>query len=277
MAAVMVAWAGLWAFGALPGWMGWMGLAPLVVALVGWIDDHRPLSAGLRLSVHLAAGLWMVAWVPAVPEAGWLAAAVLAVAWTVNLYNFMDGIDGLAAAEAVFVFAAVGWLLPDCAAGLQVLAWSVAAASAGFLFYNRPPARIFLGDVGSGFLGAAVAVLALAGQAVGLPLWVWLVLGAVFWVDATYTLIVRGASGQRVWEAHRSHAYQILARRWGSHSRVLFLVLAYDLGWLLPVTVWALRAPDRWPWALALGAAPVLVLCAGLGAGRAPARHSEAA
>ncbi len=275
--AATVAAVALLAGGALPTWTGLVWLGVLAVAVVGWIDDHRPLGVGVRLAVHLAAGGWILWWIPGIP-AFWplWAALILATAWTINLYNFMDGIDGLAAAEAVFVFAAAGWMMAQPAAGLRELAWGVAAAGCGFLLYNHPPARIFMGDVGSAFLGAAAAALAVAGWAVGaLAWWMWLILGAVFWVDASYTLFVRTVSGQRIWEAHRSHAYQILARRWRSHGRVTALVSFYNVFWLLPLAGWAQREPGRWPWALGLAVVPVLSACVALGAGR-PERAAEA-
>lgn len=262
----------LWLSGRLPGWLAAAWTAPLAVALVGWIDDHRHLSPALRLAVHLGAAAWLLFSIPVQTPgwAGWLF-GVLGGAWVVNLYNFMDGIDGLAAAEAIFVCLAAGWLMDDQTRALSGLTWAVAGACAGFLPFNLPPARIFMGDVGSAFLGAVLVTLALAAQASdALPLATWLVLGAVFWVDATYTLAVRLLRGQRVWQPHRGHAYQILARRWGGHGRVTMAVLLYDALWLLPLAVWSEGDPHRGYWAVVMAAGPVLLLCLWSGAGRRP-------
>ena len=136
-----------------------------------------------------------------------------------NLFNFMDGIDGLAASEALFVIRAGAWL---SAAGGGVTAASgvLAGACAGFLLWNWPPARIFLGDAGSGYLGYVTAVLALASaRGNSDAIWVWLILGGVFFVDATVTLVRRVLRGEHVHEAHRTHSYQWLARRWAVTAR----------------------------------------------------------
>jgi len=130
-------------------------------------------------------------------------------------------------------------------AGVVFLALMFAAACCGFLVWNWPPAKIFLGDVGSGYLGYVIAVLALAATRENpVALWTWLILGGVFFVDATVTLLRRLLRGERVYEAHRSHAYQWLARRWGSHSKVTCAVLMVNVLWLLPCAVFATRRPS---------------------------------
>jgi UDP-N-acetylmuramyl pentapeptide phosphotransferase/UDP-N-acetylglucosamine-1-phosphate transferase len=200
----------------------------LLVAAVGWADDHRPLSPWPRLAIHVVAamvlgfGLHASGASAAVAFAGFLAAVVL-----VNAWNFMDGIDGLAASQALVV--ALGYALY---AGGPV-AWAgvaLAAACAGFLPFNRPPARIFLGDVGSGALGflvAALAAQALAGaswtQAPGLLLPL-----VAFGGDAALTLARRLLRRERWWEPHVDHAFQRQARRHG-HARVAFAFLAWTL------------------------------------------------
>jgi Fuc2NAc and GlcNAc transferase len=143
------------------------------------------------------------------------------------------------------------------------------AASLGFLAWNWPPAKIFMGDVGSGYLGYAIGVLALATMASGfLSPWVWLILGGCFIVDATVTLVVRYAKGAPLTQAHRSHSYQRLSRYWGGHQSVTLLVISINVFWLLP---WAAVA-IRWP---ALGFAcsivalvPIVFAVTKLGAGR---------
>jgi Fuc2NAc and GlcNAc transferase len=252
------------------------------VAAVGFADDHRPVGAGVRLAVHLFAAVWAVCWLGGFGELavgartlhiGWLGdiAAVLGVMWVLNLFNFMDGIDGIAASEAVFITAAA--LAPMQLLGVagEVSAASLifGAGTLGFLVWNWPPAKIFMGDVGSGYVGYAVATLALASAGSNpVAVWVWLILGGVFFVDATVTLVRRVMRGERAHQAHRSHAYQWLSRRWASHRRVTLAVLAINLVWLLP---WALLAALRPEYALAavlLALAPLLVVAVAAGAGR---------
>jgi len=143
-------------------------------------------------------------------------------------------------------------------------------ASAGFLCWNWPPAKVFLGDVGSGYLGYVIAVLALAAARTNpVALWVWLILGGVFFVDATMTLCRRLLRGERVFEAHRSHAYQWLARRWGSHGKVTVTVIAVNLAWLLPWSVLAMKFPQYAIVSVIAALAPLALLAPLLGSGRA--------
>ena len=254
----------------------------LAVGTVGFLDDRRPVRAGVRLAVHAAAGIWALAWLGGLPPlriGGWLlhlglggdVVALLAIIWVLNLFNFMDGIDGIAASEAVFVTGGAAMLgLSGTETGSTAAAnCAFAAACCGFLVWNWPPARIFMGDVGSGYLGYVIAVLALA-TAGDSPaaVWVWLILGGVFFVDATLTLTRRLGRGERVYEAHRSHAYQWLARRWRSHKRVTLTVLAVNVLWLLPWAALAGLHPER-AFGYALAAlAPLVLVAAGAGAGR---------
>jgi Fuc2NAc and GlcNAc transferase len=215
-----------------------LGGGGALVAAVGWLDDHYGLSAGVRLAVHVAAAAWAVAWLRGMPDltlgettmhlglAGTLL-AVTGVVWATNLYNFMDGIDGLAATEAVVVGAA-GWLLlASRATPLALVALLVAAAAAGFLVWNWPPARLFMGDVGSGFLGFMFGGLAVATEnARALPALLWLVLLGPFFIDATITLLRRMARGDRWHAAHRTHAYQRAVQSGWSHRRVTSVVAA---------------------------------------------------
>jgi UDP-N-acetylmuramyl pentapeptide phosphotransferase/UDP-N-acetylglucosamine-1-phosphate transferase len=203
------------------------GLA--LVAGVGWWDDHRPLSPALRLAVHAAAAA-LLAWAllaagagPLVAGSGFVLALVL-----VNVWNFMDGIDGLAGSQALVAAAAYALF-----AGSGPIAWlgvALAAACAGFLPFNIPRARIFLGDVGSGALGYVLAALAaLSLQATGwkgAPLLVLPLLA--FGVDASLTLGRRVLRGERWWEPHVQHAYQKQARRSG-HAAVTAGFLAFTL------------------------------------------------
>ena len=240
-AAGSLPWAALWALGGAGGF----------VALVGFLDDRGHIAARWRLLAHFAAAAWALAWLGGAPpllvfgvsiDLGWLGALLAAVylVWLLNLYNFMDGIDGIASVEAIAV--GVGGALLYALTGHPGLAMAplvLAAAAGGFLLWNFPPARIFMGDAGSGFLGIVLGVLSLqaAWQAPQL-LWSWAILLGVFVVDATLTLLRRLLRGEKVYEAHRSHAYQHASRRYGRHLPVTLAVTAIDLFWLLPIALW---------------------------------------
>ena len=221
-----------------------------VVAVLGFIDDRAPIRASWRFLGHLLAAVWVLYWIgplPPVPMLGvvvdlGIAATLLAalyLVWSINLFNFMDGIDGIASLEAIAVSlggAFVWWLTQP--QGDWPLAVAFAACVAGFLVWNFPPARIFMGDAGSGFLGCMVATLALWSSHTAPHLfWSWFILGGCFMVDATTTLVRRVARGERFSEAHRSHAYQYAARRHGSHKRVSVAYMLVTLLWLLPIAI----------------------------------------
>ncbi|HHV77977.1 MAG TPA: glycosyltransferase family 4 protein [Syntrophothermus lipocalidus] len=214
----------------------------LLVAGIGWIDDCFRLQASLRAMVHLLAALWSLYWLGGLPGLNFgiikipmgavgSVLAAIGIVWLINLYNFMDGIDGIASSEAVIVGLIGGAL--ELALGMPALAvvsWLLASASAGFLLWNWPPAKIFMGDVGSGLLGFAFAVLAIASENSGaLPLLVWLILLGVFIVDATATLLRRISRGERWTEAHRTHAYQLAVQAGYSHKQVTMAVIAVNV------------------------------------------------
>ena len=217
-----------------------------LIALVGWRDDVRGVPARARLAVHLVAAIWAVAWLGGLPRlvvgsdiahlgAAGSVLAVLGIVWAINLYNFMDGIDGLAAGEATVVGLLATTLLAGRNPSLAAVAAIVAGAAAGFLTWNWQPARIFMGDVGSGFLGFVLATLALASENAGaVPALVWLLLLAVFFVDATVTLLRRVVRRERWYAAHRDHAYQRATRSGWSHAQVTSAVLLLDLGLAIP-------------------------------------------
>lgn len=254
----------------------------VAVAIVGLLDDSWHVPAGVRFTVHIAAALWALWWLGGLPtlivgervvtlkSVGDLL-GLLGIVWMINLFNFMDGIDSLAASEAAFVAAAAVLLGIMAGGGGAVVAMAliVGAACCGFLLWNWPPAKIFMGDVGSGYLGYGIGVLALAASNERpADLWVWLILMGVFIVDATVTLIRRLARGERVYQAHRSHAYQWLARRWGSHRRVSLTVVAVNLLWLLPWAFIAGKDASRAAWVTFLALVPLIALAVASGAGR---------
>jgi Fuc2NAc and GlcNAc transferase len=255
----------------------------LAVAVVGFIDDRRPVRPAVRLAVHVGAALWALFWVgglgplqigahPVALGAFGYLLGVLGLVWVLNLFNFMDGIDGIAASEATFVTWGGAWLTAAAApasAGVAGAAIVFGAACLGFLCWNWPPARVFMGDVGSGYVGYLIGVLALAATRYNpAAIWVWLILGGVFFVDATLTLALRVLRGERAHQAHREHAYQHLARRWSSHGKVTVTVLAVNLAWLLPCAVLAARNPQRALTFVGLAFAPLAVVAIAIGAGR---------
>lgn len=213
-----------------------------LVAVVGWLDDRRDLSARTRLAAHVAAAAWALWWLGGMPflttgqdvRALGVFGTVLGgftVVWAINVTNFMDGIDGLAAGEVVTVTLTAALLLAAVHPPLAAAAALTGGAALGFLPWNWRTARIFMGDTGSGFLGYIMAVLAIASERAGaLPALVWIMLYAVFATDATVTLLRRAWRGERWYSAHRSHAYQRAVQAGWSHARVTTLVLLMNVG-----------------------------------------------
>jgi UDP-N-acetylmuramyl pentapeptide phosphotransferase/UDP-N-acetylglucosamine-1-phosphate transferase len=210
----------------------WLGAAAMLAA-VSWLDDRRGLGALPRIAAQLiAVGLVLIptgfsGLANSFGPPPWLVLPLIALAWVwfVNLYNFMDGIDGITGVETAclaFGILALGWPQTDAAAA------AIMGAALGFLAWNWPPARIFLGDVGSvplGFLLGAL-LLSLAGDghwasALILPLY--------YLADATLTLLRRAARREKIWRAHREHFYQRATQGGLSHARVSLAVLGCNL------------------------------------------------
>ncbi|MEA3406318.1 MAG: glycosyltransferase family 4 protein [Pseudomonadota bacterium] len=238
-----------------------LAVAGLAVAMIGWLDDHKPMSPYLRLMVHLFAATLVVFTSDPMVDLPWLAALVghpvvygtlfvLALVWMINLTNFMDGIDGLAATQTVTTALSTGlilfWVYGE--AGQAGLYLALAMTVFGFLVWNWPPAKIFMGDVGSGFLGMIVGGLFFYSAGFNSNvLWIGLILYAVFIVDATVTLFKRLAARQSVLEPHNNHSYQMAARYLGSHRKVTLAVMAINLVFLLPIAYWvAIELIEAW-------------------------------
>ncbi len=266
-----------------------VALAGIAVATVGLVDDRRGLSARLRLVVQACAAAGVIVGtslvgplvvpglVPGSPFA-WLAALV-GTLWLVNLFNFMDGIDGIAGSEAAFVGIGMAVCLLVAGGshtGALVLAVLIAGASCGFLVLNWPPASIFMGDVGSGFLGLLLGALSLLGVAeTGISMWVPVILLGAFVSDATVTLLRRIARGERWHEAHRLHAYQHLSRRAGAHLPVTIGYALVNLVWLLPLALTATLRPG-WGAVCSTFAYAPLMFCAFLAGAGQPEAHGGA-
>ncbi len=260
-------------------WAAWLPFAAgaLIVAAVSWFDDLSSLPSWIRLTVHFSGaiiaiagyGFWGTIALPVVGSVnlGWWGAAVTAM-WIVgltNAYNFMDGTDGIAGSQAVI--AGLGWALIGWAAGIPLvggLGFLVAGASLGFLVHNWPPAHLFMGDIGSAFLGYALAVLPVmygffdkngtGAPAVGLLL-VW-----PFVFDTSFTFVRRLCRGENVFSAHRSHLYQRMSTAHSGHARVAVIYSGLALVGGVLAQVWLTR--------VAQGAVSIVlvlpVLCVGL-------------
>ncbi|WP_343227483.1 glycosyltransferase family 4 protein [Rhodanobacter sp. DHB23] len=214
--------------------------ALLLVALAGWWDDHRSLPILPRFAAQLLAVLLFAA---ALGASGmpwwWLPLLLPAGAWSINLHNFMDGIDGLLAQQAMFVGAGLAWLAWSAGQGsLALAAGCLATASLGFWLLNRSPARIFMGDVGSGSVGLLVfAFTAMLWRVDAALLWPALILSSAFATDASLTLLTRYFRGRRWYSAHREHLYQWLVRCGMTHRRGSAVYMAWNL---------ACAAPSAW-------------------------------
>lgn len=250
----------------IPRGLGWaMASGAGIVAVLGLLDDRFTLPNTLRMPIWFAAAagaVWLAGGLPRLDlglvtvSLGLLGPvlATIAVVWMTNLYNFMDGIDGLAGSQGVVAAAAGGWLLLRAGApGLALVSFGLAAACLGFLVWNWPPSRVFMGDVGSGTLGFVFAVLALASENAGaVPILAWGILLAPFLVDATFTVARRILRGEPFYKPHRSHAYQRLVLGGRSHRSVTLAFVGLDLA-LVPLAHFAAeRASLRLPLALAV-------------------------
>ena len=257
--------------------------AGVIVAIAGHLDDRQKISgATVRLVLHAISAIILIVGVGIPAQISLfdrtvntgLVGSILGIVylvWLLNLFNFMDGTDGIAASEAIFVVLAGAFLnyhvLSD--ANHSTAAVVLAASTFGFILYNWSPAKIFMGDVGSGFLGIVIGGLSLiaANQDPEL-LWVWIILLAVFVSDATVTLIRRLLRKQKPHVAHRSHAYQHLAIRLNSHAKVALLVLAVNIAWLLPIAFLVADKQLAGTTGVIIAYVPLLVAALAFGAGK---------
>ena len=250
MAGTLAGWSILW-----PSWLVPAFISVTMLMLISLIDDVAGLAARWRFFVHLMAAAMFLLLVPSLLlPALWLILIGLAMVWMTNLYNFMDGSDGLAGGMAVFGFgsyALAAWMAGDRA--LILVNLSLVMAALAFLRFNFHPASIFMGDAGSIPLGFLSAALGLIGWQRGLwPLWFPLMVFSPFVVDASATLVSRLLRGEKVWQAHREHYYQRLVQMGWGHRRTALaeylLMLGVGMG-----SVLALQWTVRWQMAFCLG------------------------
>lgn len=229
----------------------WQRMLPgvLLLALVGWRDDKIPVSSLVRLLIQLAVSVWLIGfggWEFSLKDTVVWVATILAMIWLMNVYNFMDGSNGMAGFQGVF--AAVIMAIFFQAGGehaMALIALAVAAACAGFLPLNFPNAKVFMGDVSSvplGFIFASFAVYGIHSGSLSLP--VSILIMSVFLVDATLTLLARAFRGERWYTAHAHHVYQRLIALGWPHRRVLVVYQTINLFLVLPVIVLATIYPQ---------------------------------
>ena len=216
--------------------------AALVVTVTGWIDDRRGLPAHWRGLTYLLCSIWATLWITGVSPLTdysrlvYMVIATGGIMWLINLYNFMDGTDGLAGSQAVITAVVGAWFLGNAGEqGMAILLMVVSAATSGFLIWNWPPARIFMGDAGSCLVGLVFGAVALASDvSSAVPIPVWLVLLSIFICDTTMTLVKRVVSGETWYLAHRQHAYQRLVQMGMSHKQLTCAVISVNLLILVP-------------------------------------------
>lgn len=253
----------------------------VLIGLLGLADDVVSLRLRWRLSVQFLAATWSVYWLGGVVPVNFglfvlsyplilSILGVLALVWLLNLYNFMDGIDGLAGSQLLFVSAMTYFLAmnnEDQVVGM--LSAVLIAAGAGFLVWNWPPAKIFMGDAGSNFIGYSLGIMALLSMHhESLAVWTWFILLGVFVVDSMVTLCNRFLLGGKWYEGHASHAYQNAAKSYKSHSKVTIAVLAINVVWLAPLAWLSAQLPEFGALLTIIALAPLIFLASKYQAGK---------
>ena len=254
--------------------------AGALITLVGFVDDRSHIPAHKRLVIHFLAAGWIAYSIFIAPAADghignpyfWLATAgfTLFLVWLLNLYNFMDGIDAITGSETITVSlgaALLSWYqAPEDPSWIILLL--LASSVSGFLTWNLPPARLFMGDSGSAFLGIVIGALAVHATQISTPLfYAWIILLGVYLVDATITLLRRVAAGEKFYQAHRTHAYQHAALRLGSHGRVSLAVALINIFWLLPAAAAVTLGLIDGPVAIAVTYLPLIAIAFRFNAG----------
>lgn len=277
-------------------------LAGLSIAVLGFFDDIGGVPVALRLLFHIiiVAGSIFLLGTPSVAvgeyvfEAGWAGLYMLefiVLLWVVNFFNFMDGIDMIASIEAISIALGASLILAVTTPGHGMIMPLIclAAATAGFMIWNYPPARVFMGDVASSFLGLVFGLMAIITSIdQSMNIWVWFILFGVFFTDATVTVLRRLAGRRKIYIAHCDHAYQRAAMMWQTkfgreylqsrataHRNVSTAIAAINIIWLLPLALAAALYP-RWGAVLTcIALLPLVVAAFALGAGSGRDSESE--
>ena len=232
-----------------------------ILVLTGWLDDKHNLKIPVRLSAQCFASVLVVVVLGGLDhidiagvtiDLGWLVwpVTILWIIWLVNLYNFMDGIDGIASVQGIVAATTMGlWYGVRSDIGMSLICFVMAAAVTGFLYYNWPPAKIFMGDAGSLFLGGFFAIQTIVATVnFGIPFDAMLILLSVFLADASVTLVRRMLRGEKWWQAHRSHFYQRAVQSNLSHATVSLSVLSLSVFIAFFATMRAMEIGQAWVW-----------------------------
>ncbi len=248
-----------------------LGLGGTIAVLFGFIDDIYNIRAIRKLLIQICLSAWILFWLEDeifLNELGLLEFIMLPtlmffIVWIINAYNFMDGIDGMAATGAFYFSGALTliMIMTNNFSELTFLFFLLMASVGAFILFNWPPANIFMGDAGSIFLGyvfgAFIIITVFRGE---LSIWTWLVMFGYFFADTTVTQITRIILVKQYYKAHRSHAYQNLARITGSHFKITFCVTVFHVLWLLPLTLWTVKQPEMEILAVFLAITPGLIV-----------------
>ena len=246
-----------------------------LLALMGAIDDATDINPLFRFVSQIFLVAWGLYWLGGFPvllffsrslDLGWFGflLGVWCGLWMINLINFMDGIDGMLASGTIFICLCMGaFLYLEGDVIFATMLFLLAVTSGAFLWFNWPPARLFMGDVGSVFLGYTLAMLVIATtREHPTLLWVWLIIMGYFLTDTTTTLLIRMRFVRPFYGTHRHHAYQSIARRTDNHLLVTRAVLLVKILWLLPLAVMAYVFRDYGPLFLIVALTPLAIFCA---------------
>ena len=247
------------------------GLGAFSAALFGFVDDLYDINALVKLFIQFSLSVWVLVWfdIGGLDILSWLPfwlswfLSCFLLIWIMNLYNFMDGVDGMAASGTIFACVAliIVLIITSGFSNLVILLSLLLFTSLGFVLYNWPPANIFMGDSGSVFLGSffgALIVISLIDG--GISFWPWLIVFSYFIGDTHTTILMRLALSKNWYKPHRSHAYQNLARILDSHIKVTSGVQMYNIFYILPLTVFSVLQPGWAPFLAILALTPVIFL-----------------
>ncbi len=260
-----------------------------LVAAVGFYDDHNPTSIKIRISVQFFCAVLAILLLGGLPdisygvfslEFGYIGyiVGVFFLVWMTNLYNFMDGIDGFASLEAMTTTGCMAIVLMVSTKFQSVwyLNNLLVACVLGFFFWNFPKARIFMGDVGSYFLGFVSGVIMIKSWNFNIDIiFSWVILLSVFITDASYTLLSRFLRREGIFVAHRSHAYQIASRKLGSHVKVSMILVGINILWLFPLAYLVAKKIVHPLVGLALSYLPLIAIAWFLGAGKPEPKNHQ--
>lgn len=249
-----------------------LGIGGFCATLLGFLDDLFDISAIKKLFFHSILSAWSIYWLELgifsntnwIPQSISMGLSILFLVWVINAYNFIDGIDGLAISGATFIFGGLIliMIITNNTSELTIIYFSLLGCALAFLIFNWPPARIFMGDSGSIFLGYLIGTLFLLTIERGdVTVWTWLVIFGYFFADTTITQFMRLILVQKWYKAHRSHAYQNLARITGSHFKVTSIIIIYHLAWLLPLMIFSIKLPNFSMLAAVLAILPAMLFC----------------